>query len=98
MPAQLTQQESDRLFTEWARDKTDVPAVRNIMVMLAYAELAGPVLGFPMGTRFFKGPKPRDLDLDALYGAAVAALSASKKRRRQSEAAKRETKPMEAQI
>jgi hypothetical protein len=81
MPALLTQQESDQQLIEWAHDKTDFPAVRNLMAMMAVAELAGAAQGFPTGTNFIKGRKPRDLDLDALYAAAIAVLSASKKRR-----------------
>jgi hypothetical protein len=53
MPALLTQQESDRQFIEWARGKADVPAVRNLMAMLAVAEHVGASEGFPTGTRFF---------------------------------------------
>jgi hypothetical protein len=82
----LSQQESDQKFIEWARDKPDVPAVRNLMGMLAIAEDVGTSEGLPTGTRFFRGRKRRDLDLDALYRAAVAALSASKKRSKISQA------------
>ncbi|MGA7328605.1 MAG: hypothetical protein WBX25_29975 [Rhodomicrobium sp.] len=75
-------QPASDFLAEWAKDRVLSPTVTNLMGFLALAELAGEVRAQPTGTKFVKGNGPRDLDLDALHAAAVAAQAASKTSRR----------------
>jgi hypothetical protein len=76
----LSQEEADQTLAKWARGKTEFPSVRNLMGFLAVAELAGTAHGQPTGTKFIK--RAGRIDLDALYAAAVAAITAAQQRRR----------------
>jgi hypothetical protein len=74
------QSEPERFLTDWAKDKDLSPTVRNLMGFLVLAELAGDVKARPTGTKFVM--QAGRIDLDALYAAAVAAITAAQQRRR----------------